>query len=103
MYPDKSSLTVAIHSVYTVLGLMAEKSWRVMVKIDIKGVFVQNPMKGELTYMKLDKSLTEHVINLFPDLRGLVEVDGSLYSLMLKAMYGCIQVSALWYALIRSF
>jgi hypothetical protein len=98
LYPDKSSPTVAIHSVFTVLGLMAEKA-----KIDIKGAFVQTPMKGEPTYMKLDKSLTEHVINLFPDLRGLVEADGSLYMLMLKSMYSCIQASALWYALIKKF
>jgi len=103
LYPDKSSPTVAIHSVFTVLGLMAEKPWRVTVKIDIKGAFVQTPMKGESTYMRLDKSLTEHVINLFPDLKELVEADGSLYTLMLKAMYGCIQASALWYALIKKF
>jgi len=103
LYPDKSSPMVAIHSVFTVLGLMAKKPWRVTVKIDIKGAFVQTPMKEELTYMRLDKSLTEHVINLFPDLRGFVEADGSLYTLMLKAMYGCIQASALWYALIRKF
>jgi hypothetical protein len=103
LYPDKSSPTVAIHSVFTVLGLMAEKPWRVTVKIDIKGAFVQTPMKGESTYMRLDKSLTEHVINLFPNLKGFVEADGSLYTLMLKAMYGCIQASALWYALIRKF
>jgi hypothetical protein len=69
LYPDKSSLTVAVHSVFMVLGLMAETPWRVMVKIDIKGAFVQTPMKGEPTYMKLDKSLMEHVINLFLDLR----------------------------------
>jgi len=102
LYPDKS-LTVAIHSVFTVLGMMAEKLWRVTVKIDIKGAFVQTPMKGEPTYMKLDKSLTEHVINLFPDLKSSVEADGSLYTLMLKAMHGSIQESALWYTLIKKF
>ena len=56
LYPDKSSPTVAIHSVFTVLGLMAEKPWRVTVKIGIKGALVQTPMKGESTYMRLDKS-----------------------------------------------
>jgi hypothetical protein len=94
LYPDKSSPSVAIHSVFTVLGLMAEKPWRVTEKIDIKGAFVQTPMKGESTYMRLDKSLTEHVINLFPDLKGFVEADGSLYTLMLKAMHSskCVMV-----------
>ena len=73
------------------------------MKIDIKGAFDQMPMKGEPTYMRLDKSLMEHVNNLFPGLKNQVELDGSLYKLMLKAMYGCIQVSALWYALIKKF
>jgi hypothetical protein len=32
-------------------------------------------MQGEPTYMKLDKTLTDHVINLFPDLKNEVEGD----------------------------
>jgi len=103
LYPDKWSLMVAIHSVFMVLGMMAAKPWRVTVKIDIKGAFIQMPMKGEPTYMRLDKSLTEHIINMFPGLKEQVESDGCLYTLMLKVMYGCIQASALWYALIKKF
>jgi hypothetical protein len=53
--------------------------------------------------MKLDKMLTDHVINLFPDLKNEVEGDGFLYTLMLKVMYGCVQASALWYAMIKKF
>ncbi len=47
LYPNKSSPTVAIHSVFTVLGLAATKRWRIVVKIDVKGAFVQTPMSGE--------------------------------------------------------
>jgi hypothetical protein len=61
-----------------VLGMMAEKPWRVTVKIDIKGAFIQMPMKGEPTYMRLDKSLMEHIINRFPGLKEQVESDGCL-------------------------
>ncbi len=32
-----------------------------------------------------------------------LKVKKCLYPLLLKAMYGCIQASTLWYALIRSF
>jgi hypothetical protein len=46
LYPDKSSPAVAIHSVFTVLGLACQKRWRIVVKIDIKGPFVQTPMTG---------------------------------------------------------
>jgi hypothetical protein len=46
LYPNKSSPTVALHSVFTVLGLVAGHKWRIAVKIDIKGAFLQTPMEG---------------------------------------------------------
>ena len=101
LYPNKSSPTVALQSVFTVLGIVANHKWRVTVKIDIKGAFLQTPMEGEPTYMKLDKRMTTYVIGMLPELKEYVEGDGCLYTLMLKAIYGCVQASALWYALIR--
>jgi hypothetical protein len=102
MYPNKSSPTVAVHSVFTALGLASGKWWRIVVKIDIKRAFVQTPMEGEI-YMRINQKMTKYVINLFPDLKEMVHDDRCIYTLLLKAMYGCIQVSALWYALIRCF
>jgi len=46
LYLKKSSPTVALHSVFTVLGLVAGHKWRIAVKIDIKGAFLQTPMEG---------------------------------------------------------
>jgi hypothetical protein len=103
MYPDKSSPTVAIHSVFTALGLASSKPWQIVMKIDIKGTFVQTPMKGEPVYMKVDPKISRYVIEMFLKLKEMLETDGCLYMLLLKAMYGCVQASALWYALIRSF
>jgi hypothetical protein len=100
LYPNKSSPTVALHSVFTVLGLVACHKWRVTVKIDIKGAFLQTPMEGEPTYMKLDWKMTKYVTEMFLELEKYVEGDDCLYTLMLKAIYGCVQASALWYALI---
>jgi hypothetical protein len=91
MYPNKSSPTVAIHSVFTVLGMAGSKPWQIVVKIDIKGAFLQTPMSGEPVYMKLDPKITKYAIELRPDLKRYVEADGCLYTLMLKAMYGCVQ------------
>jgi hypothetical protein len=91
LYLNKSSPTVALHSVFT----------HVTVKTDIKGAFLQTPMEGEPAYMKLDKKITKYVTEMFPDLQKYVEEDDCLYTLMLKAIYGCVQASALWYALIR--
>jgi hypothetical protein len=103
MYPDKSSPTVAIHSVFTALGLASGKPWRIVIKIDIKGAFVQTPMRGEPVYMRVDPKISRYVIEMFPRLKEMLESDGCLYTLLLKAMYGCVQASALWYALIWGF
>ncbi len=101
MFPNKSSPTVAVHSMFTVLGLAASKPWRVVAKVDIKGAFVQTPMQGEPVYTKIDPKITKYAVELIPELKKMVEADGCLYTVMLKAMYGCVQASALWYALIR--
>jgi hypothetical protein len=103
MYPDKSSPTVAMHSMFTALGLASNKPWWIVFKIDIKGAFVQTPMKGEPVYMRIDPKISQYVLNMFPELGDMLEGDGCLYTLLLKAMYGCIQASALWYELIKVF
>ena len=64
--------------------------------------FVQTPMKGEPVYMKVDLKISRYVIEMFLKLKEMLEMDGCLYTLLLKAMYRCVQASALWYALIRS-
>jgi hypothetical protein len=60
-------------------------------------------MKGEPVYMRIDPKISQYVLNMFPELGNMVEGDGCLYTLLLKAMYSCIQASALWYELIKSF
>jgi hypothetical protein len=102
LYPNKSSPTVAIHSVFTVLWLAATKTWRIVVKIDVKGAFIQTPMSGEPTFMKLDPKVSKYAVELFPNLKKMLEADGRLYTVLLKAMNGCVQASALWYAMIKA-
>jgi len=73
LYPNKSSPTVAIHSVFTVLGLAATKTWRIVIKIDVKGAFIQTPMSGEPTFMKLDPKVSKYAMELFPHLKKMLE------------------------------
>jgi hypothetical protein len=80
MYPNKASPMVVIHSVFTVLGLASMKPWRIVVKIDIKGAFIQTPMTGEPIYMKIDAKMTKYVVELYPHLKEMVEADGCLYT-----------------------
>jgi hypothetical protein len=102
LYPNKSSPTVAIHSVFTVLGMIGAKRWLIVAKIDIKGAFVQTPMTGPPIYMKLEPRIVAYAKEMYPELNEFQWRDQCLYTVMLKAMYGCVQASALWNALIRS-
>jgi hypothetical protein len=50
--------------------------------------------------MKLDPKIMRYAKEMYPELQEFEWSDQCLYTIMLKAMYGCIQASALWYALI---
>jgi hypothetical protein len=97
MFPNKSSPTVVTHSVFTVLGLVTAMKWLIAMNIDIKGAFLQTPMTGAPIYMRLDPKLTKFAINFFPYMTKMVEKDGCLYTRMLKAIYGCVHASTLWF------
>ena len=47
LYQDKSSPTVAMQSMLTVLAFYAKKPKYQMGKVDVKRAFVQTPMEGE--------------------------------------------------------
>jgi hypothetical protein len=102
MFPNKSSPTVAIQSVFTVLGLACQKHWQIVTKIDIKGAFVQTPMRGPPIYIKLDPNIIQFAKEMYPEFNEFIWKDACIYTVLLKAMYGFVQASALWYALIRS-
>jgi hypothetical protein len=101
LFPNKSSPTVSIQSVFTVLGLVATINWLIVVKIDIKGAFLQMPMTGEPIYMHLDPKFFGFAIQLFPEMEAMLDTDGCIYTQMLKAMHGCVHTSALWYEEIK--
>jgi hypothetical protein len=100
-FPDRSSPTVAIHSVLMALAWFAgNMEQHTLCKIDVKGAFVQTPMEGETIYLKIGKDITRHIVEQFPQYKHLVTSDGALFVKMLKAMYGCVQASLLWYKLL---
>jgi hypothetical protein len=78
MYPNRSSPMVAIHSVFATLGMASTKRWRVIVKIDVKGEFVQTPMTGEPTYVRIDPKVMRVAVELYPKLAEYIEGDGCL-------------------------
>jgi hypothetical protein len=68
MYPNKSSPTVAIHLVFTVLRMACEKRWQVVIKIDIKGAFVQTPMAGLPIFMRLNGKVMKYAKEPYQEL-----------------------------------
>jgi hypothetical protein len=67
-------------------------------KIDVKGAYIQTEITGLPIYMKMDKRLTTAVILILPELKPYVTPSGTLYTKLLKALYGCIQSGQLWYS-----
>jgi hypothetical protein len=101
LFPDRSSPTVAIHSVMMVLALFAGRMQGISVcKINVKGAFIQTPMKGEPIFLKIGKDIIKHILEAFPEYANFVTSNGGMYVRMLKAMYGCVQASLLWYKLL---
>lgn len=74
----------------TVLGIVATKNWCIVMKIDVKGAFIQTPMKGVQTYKKLDEKMSKYVTEMYLKFRKLIHTDGCSYTALLKAMYGCV-------------
>jgi hypothetical protein len=100
MYPDKASPTIAVHSVFTVLGLCTGVKTLKMAKVDVKGAFVQTPMKGPPVYMAIDRKMMSYVLDLYPFYKQFVQDNGTMVTKLTKAMYGCIQSSKLWFDLL---
>jgi hypothetical protein len=66
-----------------------------------KRCFCQTLMEREPVYMKIVSKITGYVIELYPMLKKFIEADGCLYTIMQKAIHGCIQASLLWYRLLK--
>ncbi len=97
MYLNRSSPTVGLHSILTCLAMAAQLDNYILAKIDVKGAYLQMEMTGSPVFMKLDKKLMASVISILPQLKRFVTPEGTLYTRLLKALYGCVQSSRLWY------
>ena len=97
MYLGKSSATVAVHSIFICLTAAAYHGIREVAKIDVKGAFIQTPMEGPPVYMRCNKELTKLIVEVYPHLQKFLSKSGYLYCRLLKALYGCVQASKLWF------
>ena len=97
MYLDRSSPTVAVHSIFACLTAAAHAGFKEVAKIDVKGAFIQTPMEGPPVYMRCNKDLTKLIVEVYPKMQKFVSTAGCLYCPLLKALYGCVQASKLWF------
>ena len=59
--------------------------------------------KGHLCRLQWKENQLKYIIELYPNFRLKMGEDGCLYMILMKGIYGCVQGSTLWYALIKSF
>jgi len=102
-YPDRLSPTVGVHSIMMGLGVVACNEGYVVGKLDVKGAFIQTEMTGPPVYIKCAGELKWLILEVYPTLRKYVGLDGLLHCKLLKALYGCVQASKLWYEKLRGF
>jgi hypothetical protein len=57
-------------------------------------------MEGEPIYLRIGRDIVKHIIDQFPEYQEFVTEGGIMFIQMLKAMYGCVQASLLWYKLL---
>ena len=103
LFPDRSSPTVALHSLMACLALAASNGMTKIGKIDVKGAFIQTEMVGPPVYIKCDPGLTKLIVEVLPAIKKYVTAEGTLYCRLLKALYGCVQASKLWYNKLTAF
>jgi hypothetical protein len=97
LYADRSSPTASIHAIFTCLTVAACNPDYVVGKLDVKGAFIQTEMSGVPVYIQCRGKLKDMILRVRPDLAKYVGKDRVLYGKLLKALYGCVQASRLWY------
>ncbi len=68
LFPDRSSPTVAIHSIMTCLALVAYNGQNKLGKIDVKGAFIQTEMEGPPVFIRCNKQLMTLMVKTIPEL-----------------------------------
>ena len=98
-YVELSSQTVNTESVFVLLAVAAAEG-RALAVIDVKGAYLNADMQtpgDRRTFVKIDRDMAKLFVAVKPELAEFVDKDtGKLYMRVDKALYGCVQASALW-------
>ena len=96
LYENLSSPTAATTSVLTIAAIAAAEGREVVV-IDIGGAFLNADMTptGVVVHMRLDRIMSSMLIKIDPSYEQFLESNGSMLVQLDKALYGCVEASAL--------
>ena len=96
-YNDVSSPTVSLPNVLLVAAIAAYEE-RKVITMDIKGAFLNAKMNEEKpVYMWLSPSAVKLILIEHPDWREYMAEDGRILVQLMRALYGTIEASLLWY------
>ena len=107
LYPNLSSPTAKLESIFIVLELATRRKMR-RCKMDIGGAYLNAHLyqsKGDdVILMIIPRQLTQVLVENLPSLRAYVdEKSGTMWVQVLKAMYGLVQSASLWYDALVKF
>ena len=97
LYENFSSPTASTSSVLTVAVIAASESRSVII-IDIGGAF----LNADIAPTGIQVHMHQMLMQIDPTYQQYVESDGSMMVQLDKALYGCVEAAALWYADLRS-
>ena len=97
---ERSSPTVAISSFFTLISIAAAGNKKHM-NFDFAQAFLNAVMKNEV-HMIIDPLLSKFIIEIDETFAEFLNPDGTICVQLLKALYGCVESSALWYNHLKS-
>ena len=103
VFDNISSATVSTSSVLMVAAIAAMEKRSVAV-IDFPGAYLNSklPKEHPSVYMRLDKEITRIACEIDPKYKEFIRQDGTVIVKLLKALYGCVQSSSVWYDLLTT-
>lgn len=96
---DTSSPTLSYPSLL-IISLLAAKYGHRVVTVDITGAYLNADM-DERVLMRLNKDIAQHLVDMDPTYAQYRNEKGDVVVKLLKALYGCVQSSKLWYLTLK--
>lgn len=96
LWTDRSSPTAMLESIMAVL-VVAGHERRHLAGLDIGSAFLEADWIGEPVHIIIEKMLSTILVHEYPELKTYRRSDGTLVMRLLKALYGTLIASKLWF------